>query len=119
MLPALCYVGNRLPIDADGDLERLGFVPMDNKWIRAFVCRRIQLARFNTGNMNALLEQFSRKQGRNRVGGRGYDLGAFHRCFDTGSVNHFRRYPGRLRIEKEPTRMRRGTKIPNGSEVAN
>ena len=41
MLPALCHVGNRLPIDADGDLKRLSFVPMDNEWIGAFVCRRI------------------------------------------------------------------------------
>ena len=62
MLPAFCDIGNRLPIDANGDLKRLGFPPMDNEWIGAFVCRRIQFARFNAGNMNAGLEQFSRKQ---------------------------------------------------------
>src|SRR4029453_722309 len=62
VLPALGDVGNRLPIDTDGDLVRLGFVPMDDEGIRGFLCRRIELSRFNAGNMNPWLEQFSRKQ---------------------------------------------------------
>ncbi len=38
MLPTLGYVGNRLPVDADGDLKWFGFAPVNDKGIGALVC---------------------------------------------------------------------------------
>ena len=51
MLPTFRDIGNRLPIDADGDLERFSFALVNDQWIGAFVSRNVELTGFHAGNM--------------------------------------------------------------------
>src|SRR6185503_19273639 len=52
MLPTLGYVGNRMPIDADGDLKRFGFAPVNDERIGALVCHSVELARLDARHMH-------------------------------------------------------------------
>ena len=52
MLPTFGHVGDRLAVDADRDLKRLGLAPVNDQRIGALVSRRVELARLDTGNMH-------------------------------------------------------------------
>ena len=53
MWPTFGDVRNGLALNPDRDLKRFRLLPMDDQWIGAPIGRRIELARFDAGNMSA------------------------------------------------------------------